>query len=72
MVRRKRRVRMHLVDNPGVNLPSVEGVLYSRRGSEYLIAAASVHWAAGAEPDRPDARFLAIPRERVAFYEVIG
>lgn len=63
---------MHLIDQPGASLPSVEGLLCSRRGGEYLLAVPALHWAPGGEPDHPDARYLAIPRERVAFYEVVS
>lgn len=72
MWRRKKRVRMHLIEPVGVNLPSVEGLLVSRRANEYLIALPLLHHAPGANPDELDSRYLAIPRERVAFFEVLA
>jgi hypothetical protein len=51
-------------------LPTVEGLLVSK-GREYVIAAAELTLAAGAKPVRPDSRLLVIPRDRIAFYEVL-
>lgn len=78
VVRRRRRVRLHLVDpNPHVNHPSVEGLLLGwwlerRLAREYRVAVPDLLFAAGAKPERlRDARELRIPRENVAFYEVL-
>ena len=69
---RKPRVRVHLIDpTPSSHLPSVEGLLVSRRRSEYLIAVPQLLVAQGAQPAELESRYLAIPRERVAFYEVL-
>lgn len=64
---------MHLVDAPGVPLPSVEGVLLGldRGLGEYRIAVAELRWSAGGNPDVLEAQELRVPRERVAFYEVV-
>lgn len=71
-MRRRRRVRVHLMDpSPSVNLPSVEGLLVSRRGGEYLIAVPQLLVAQGANPAELESRYLAIPKDRVAFYEVL-
>jgi hypothetical protein len=71
VLRRKRRVRVHLADpHPDVPLPTVEGLLVSK-GREYVVAAAELTLAAGSKPVRPDSRLLVIPRDRVAFYEVM-
>lgn len=61
---------MHLF---GTNseLPSVEGLLVSRRHGEYLLAVPSLITAAHSNPDELDSRFLAIPKDRVAFFEVL-
>ena len=66
-------MRMHLVDSPGVALPSVEGVLvgYDHGINEYRLAVPELLFAAGAKPDKLDTKELRIARERVAFYEVI-
>lgn len=72
-MKRKPRVRVHLVEeNRGTELPSIEGILVSRRRREYLLALPSLLLAAGANPAELESRWVAIPRERVAFYEVIG
>jgi len=62
---------MHLVDDKQSQLPSVEGILISRRRREYMIAVPRLLVAPGANPAELDSRFLTIPRERVAFYEVL-
>lgn len=71
----RKRVRLHLADpHPGADLPSVEGILvgYDRGLREYRIVDPELLVAAGAEPARlADARELRVPRDRVAFYEVI-
>ena len=69
---RKPRVRVHLIEpHPGVNLPSIEGLLVSRRHQEYLVALPELLVAADASPTQLEARLLAVPRDRVAFYEVL-
>jgi hypothetical protein len=70
-LKRAKRVRMHLMDEPGRELPSIEGLLLSRRNREYVIAKPVLHMAVGANPAVPESGMLVIPRERVAFYEVI-
>ena len=69
MMRRK-RVRMHLVDAPGIQLPSIEGILV-RRGREYVLAVPALLTAVGRNPDPLESKQVAVPRERVAFYEVL-
>jgi hypothetical protein len=71
-------VRLHLVDpNPHVHHPSVEGVLLGwwlerRLTREYRVALPELLLAANARPETlVDARELRIPREVVAFYEVL-
>ena len=63
---------MHLIDQPGTNLPSVEGILVASRSSEFVIALPVLHVAVGANPKALESRELVIPRERVAFYEVLA
>lgn len=71
-MKRKRRVRIHLIEPKGSeSLPSVEGFLHSKRGREYVVALPQLLVAAGATPVEPDCRYLVVPRERVAFYEVL-
>jgi hypothetical protein len=72
-VRPRKRVRLHLADpHPDTNLPSVEGILLSRRFGEYVIAQPSLLIAANAQPaELSDARELRVPVGRVAFYEVL-
>lgn len=66
-------MRLHLIDpHPKASLPSVEGILLSRRFGEYVIALPSLLVAAGADPSElSDARELRIPQANVAFYEVL-
>lgn len=61
------------MDAPGVPLPSVEGVLLGldRGLGEYRVAVAELRWAPGGNPDVLEAQELRVPRERVAFYEVV-
>ena len=70
-MKRKPRVRMHLIDSQQSQLPSVEGILVSRRRSEYMLAVPTLIVAAGANPAELDSKWLSIPRERVAFYETL-
>lgn len=70
VVRRKRRVRLHLVeDTPAMSLPTLEGLLVSRLHREYLLAVPSLLLAAGADPVTPQGRFVSVPKSRVAFFE---
>lgn len=62
---------MHLVDDNQSQLPSVEGVLVSRRRREYMLAVPKLLVAPGANPAELESRWLVIPRSRVAFYEVL-
>lgn len=66
----RRRVRLHLVDAPGVELPSVEGYLVGRRYGHYLVEIPKIVRAE--HQTLPlESRLVEIPAERVAFYEVI-
>lgn len=67
-LKRKKRVRLHLID-PG--LPSVEGLLAAKRRDEYLLAMPKLHTDAEGTAVELEAPLLAVPRERVAFYEVL-
>lgn len=72
-LKRARRVRVHLVDGqPGVELPSVEGLLVSRRRREYALAVPVLLTSAEARPTELASQLLVIPRERVAFFEVLS
>jgi hypothetical protein len=52
-------------------LPSIEGILVSRRRREYMIAVPALLVNPQAPPSELESRWLAIPNERVAFYEVL-
>lgn len=72
-MRRKRRVRLHLVDpNPHMHMPSVEGLLVSKHGREYTVAVPKLITSVEGNPHELDSKLLVIPRENVAFYEVLG
>ena len=67
----KKRVRVHLADaHPGVDLPSVEGLLLAKHGREFRIGRPELILDEG--PAELGSRELVIPRERVAFYEVLN
>lgn len=71
-VKRARRVRLHMIEpNPNVDLPSIEGLLVSKRSREYAIAVPVLITGVAAAPTELDSKLLIIPREHVAFYEVI-
>ena len=63
------RVRVHLIDPPGGKLPSIEGLLKSRRRHEYLIAVPQLLISEGGVPVEPEGRYVEIPRERVLMLE---
>lgn len=72
MIGPKKRVRVHLVEEgPGARLPSIEGLLVSRSHREYMIAVPKLLWNPTANPDELASRAIVIPRDRVAFYEVL-
>lgn len=67
-LKRAKRVRVHLLDQ---GLPSIEGLLLSKRSREYVLALPMLITSAEGEPAELDSKLLVIPRDRVAFYEVI-
>jgi hypothetical protein len=69
--KRARKVRLHLIDpSEGVQLPSVEGLLVSSRHREYVVQVPKLIHSAAANPEELTTP-LVIPRERVAFYQVL-
>lgn len=70
MMLRKKRIRMHLMDEKGSQLPSIEGLLV-RKGAEYVIAVPRLLFATGAEPAELESRSVVVPRNRIAFYEIL-
>lgn len=62
-------MRVHLKDD---QLPSVEGLLLRRTSQEFVVARAALVLNAQAEPAELTSRELVIPRENVAFYEVLA
>lgn len=71
-LKRKRRVRLHLIDEPGTDLPRIDGLLVSRRNREYLVALPSLMLAADGKPVTPEGHMVAVPSSRVAFYEILN
>lgn len=69
--KRKRRVRMHLIDRPGIDLPRIDGLLISRRHNEYLVGVPELLLSAEGNPVTPEGRYVVVPRDNVAFYELI-
>jgi hypothetical protein len=49
----------------------VEGFLVSRRNREYMLAVPVLLTAPQANPAELESRWLIIPKDRVAFYEVL-
>jgi hypothetical protein len=64
------RVRVHLVDGPGAPLPSIEGVLLSRRDGVVMLGAPRV-LEADDRSHELDSATVAVPIDRVAFIEVV-
>ena len=62
---------MHLVDSNETRLPSIEGLLVSRRHREYMLAVPKLLWNPESEPDELESRALSVPKDRVAFYEYL-
>lgn len=63
---------MHLESNGvGETLPSIEGVLVRKWGREYVLGVPQLLVAPGENPAVLESRWVRIPRERVAFYEVL-
>jgi hypothetical protein len=70
---RKQRVRVHLIDShPAVSLPSVEGVLIAKRSRELVLGVPRLIVSTEGNPAELESRYLVIPRERVAFWEILG
>jgi hypothetical protein len=70
-LRKANRVRIHLTDP---KLPSVEGLLLSRRHRELAVGVPELITeavTAGGRPTTLESRLLIVPLDRVAFYEVI-
>jgi len=67
---RRKRILLHLLDERGSELPSIEGILV-RKGREYEIAVPQLLTAPGAHPRQLDSRSVVVPRERIAFYEIL-
>ena len=63
-------MRMHLIEPPGSELPSIEGILVSRR-PEYVLGVPVLHTTTDSAPIELEARHVVIPRERIAFYEEV-
>lgn len=66
--KRKRRVRLHLTPD---GLPSVEGLLVSNGRGDFVIAVPKL-LTLSEGPVELDSRWLTVPRDRVAFYEVLS
>lgn len=67
----RKRVRVQLVAPHGADLPTIEGVLLQRTRSEYIVGVPQLLVAAGGNPAELAARHVAIPRDRVAWIEVL-
>lgn len=66
------RVRVHLAESDAnAPLPSLEGLLLSKRGREFTLAVPHIVFSAEAGPRPLDSKLAVVPRERVAFYEVL-
>ena len=74
--KKRRRVRVHLIDPPsqgvtfGGTLPSIEGILVRSR-PDFEVELPKLIASAQGNPIELDARSVVVPRERVAFYEVL-
>lgn len=68
-LRGARRVRVHLFKD---GMPSFEGLLLSRRHGEYVLAVPELVPTAEGENVQLGSQIALIPRENVAFLEVLG
>lgn len=64
---KRERVRVHLIED---GLPSIEGLLI-RKGAEYEVAVPQLVTTPDGPPAVLESKLVAVPRERVAFYEVL-
>ena len=69
--RHSQKIRLHLVDRPGADLPRIDGLLVSRRHGEYTVAVPSLQFTAEGHPVQPEGRFIAVPKTGVAFLEIL-
>ncbi len=75
--KKRRRVRVHLIDPPaqgpvfGGTLPSIEGILLHTR-PDFEVSLPRLIASAEGAPIELDARSVVVPRERVAFFEVLA
>lgn len=67
---RKRLVRLHVEDRPGVEMPSFEGILVSRFAGQYQLVNARL--VTGPEQQTALEGRVFVPRERVVFVQDIG
>jgi len=68
-LRGAQRVRLHLANE---KLPSMEGLLVSRRHREYALAVPELIPSVEGNPVPIGGRLALIPHENVAFLEVLG
>ena len=69
-VRGKRMVRLHLIDPPDGQLPSVEGILVGRWSGHYVLLAPRL--LETSEESASLDGHLEVPSERVAFVQVLA
>jgi hypothetical protein len=68
-IRGKRRVRLHIEDKPGVQMPSIEGVMLGRWSGHYILLVPKlIH---GADQSIALEGMVEVPAERVVFVQVL-
>ena len=68
--RGKRRVRLHLIDPPKGQLPSLEGIMIGCWGGHYILLAPKAITSTDGGPQLDG--HVEVPRERVAFVQVLS
>lgn len=68
-VRGKRRVRLHIEDKPGVQMPSMEGILLGRWSGHYVLMVPKlIH---GTDQSLALEGMVEVPAERVIFVQIL-
>lgn len=69
-IRGKRLVRLHLEDKPGINTPSIEGIMVGRWCGHYILIRARLITGTDTELAL-DGETVEVPEGRVVFVQVL-
>lgn len=65
---RKKQVRVHMINK---DLPTIEGYKERPMGREFMVRRPKLLVEAQGNPVELESQLLAIPRENIAFYEIL-